>query len=188
VRDPGRRAELLERVFAPIAGHLGHEPAVAGWDLMNEPEWATLAVGTLDPRRSISRREMHAFLRELAVLFRGRASQPVTVGLASARGLPLLDGVPLDFQQVHWYESLDSVASLARPVRTRDLGQPLLLGEFPTRGCSLPPERILEIAAAAGYSGALAWSLLAADHATDGHACASALAHSSGAFSGTARV
>jgi hypothetical protein len=180
VRDEERRAELLDRVFAPIAAHLRDEPAVAAWDLMNEPEWATLGVGTLDPRRSVSRREMRAFLRDLAVLFRERGQRPVTVGLASARWLPLVDGLPLDFLQVHWYESIDSPASLARPVRTRDLGRPLLLGEFPTRGCSLAPERILEIAAAAGYSGALAWSLLATDRATDGAACASSLAEWSG--------
>jgi hypothetical protein len=188
VRDAGRRAELMERVFAPIADAFADEPAVAAWDLMNEPEWATLAVGTLDPLRSVSRREMHSFLRELATLFRTRARQPVTVGLASARWLGLLDGVPLDLLQVHWYESLDSHESLARPVWTRDLGRPLLLGEFPTRGCSLPPERILELAAEAGYSGALAWSLLATDHATDGGSCATALARWSAAVAGTARA
>jgi hypothetical protein len=188
VRDPGRRAELLERVFAPLAERFGDEPAIAGWDLMNEPEWATLAVGTLDPRRAVSRGEMRAFLRDLSLLFRARARQPVTVGLASARWLPLLEGIGLDLHQVHWYESMDTLASLARPVVTRDLGRPLLLGEFPTRGCSLPPSRILEIAAEAGYSGALGWSLLATDHATDGPRCAAALAHWSGAAAGTARA
>ena len=189
VREPGRRAELLGRVFAPIAERFGDEPAIAGWDLVNEPEWATLAVGTLDPRRSISRGEMRAFLREMSQLFRSRARQPVTVGLASARWLPLLEGIDLDFHQVHWYESVDSYASLARPVATRELGRPLLLGEFPTRGCSLPPARILEVAAGAGYSGALAWSLLATDHATDGPTCAAALAEWSGAAAaGTARA
>lgn len=188
VRDPARRAELLERVFAPIAERFADEPSIAGWDLMNEPEWATLAVGTLDPRRAISRREMHGFLRDATAVFRARARQPVTIGLASARWLSLLDGIPLDFHQVHWYESVDSHDSLARPVASRDLGRPLLLGEFPTRGCSLPPGRILEIAAAAGYSGALAWSLLATDHATDGAACASAIAQRAGAAAGPARA
>ena len=175
VRDPSLRARLLEHVFVPIAERYGHEPSIAGWDLMNEPEWATLGVGTLDPRRSVSRREMRAFLAETASVFRARATQPLSVGLASARWLSLAEGLDLDEGQVHWYESLDPVATLARPVETLGLGRPLLLGEFPTRGSSLPPRAILEIAREAGYSGALAWSALASDRATDSSACRVAL-------------
>jgi hypothetical protein len=175
VRDPSRRARLLESVFAPIAERYGREPAVAGWDLMNEPEWATLAVGTLDPRRSVSRKEMRAFLAGAASVFHRHATQPLSVGLASARWLSLAEGLGLDEAQVHWYESLDPVSTLARPVETLGLGRPLLLGEFPTRGASLPPRAILDVARSAGYSGALAWSALASDRATDPLACRVAL-------------
>jgi hypothetical protein len=175
VRDPSLRALLLDRVFAPIAERYGREPAIAGWDLMNEPEWATLGVGTLDPRRSVSRREMRAFLAAAAAAFHERATQPLSVGLASARWLSLADGLGLDEAQVHWYESLDPVATLARPVETLGLGRPLLLGEFPTRGASLPPRAILDVARAAGYAAALAWSALASDRATDALACHAAL-------------
>lgn len=175
VRDPSLRARLLERVFAPIAERYGREPAVAGWDLMNEPEWATLGVGTLDPRRSVSRREMRAFLAESAEVFRARATQPLSVGLASARWLSLVDGLDLDQPQVHWYESLDPLTTLVRPVESLGLGRPVLLGEFPTRGASVPPRAILEMAREAGYAGALAWSALADDRATDARACHDAL-------------
>ena len=175
VRDPSRRARLLERVFAPIAERYGREATVASWDLMNEPEWATLGVGTLDPRRSVSRREMRAFLADTAEVFRARATQPLSVGLASARWLSLVDGLDLDEPQVHWYESLDSLTTLARPVESLGLGRPLLLGEFPTRGASVPPRAILEMAREAGYAGALAWSALADDRATDTRACHDAL-------------
>jgi hypothetical protein len=184
VRDPAHRAQLLERVFAPIAERYGRAPEVAGWDLMNEPEWATLGVGTLDPRRSISRREMRDFLRDLATVFHEHARQPLSVGLASARFTSLLDGLPLDGAQVHWYESIDNLTTLARPVAPSAPGRPApLLGEFPTRGASVPPARILEIARDAGYSGALAWSALASDRATDRVACLAALS----AWAGRAR-
>ena len=43
VRDPQLRSELVEGVFAPLARRYGAEDAIAGWDLCNEPEWATLA-------------------------------------------------------------------------------------------------------------------------------------------------
>ena len=181
VRDPEKRARLLERVFAPIAERCARAPEIAAFDLMNEPEWATLGTGTLDPRRAISRREMRAFLSELASSFHARATQPVCVGLASARWRSLVDGLPLDFEQVHWYESLDSLTALARPVAPPGPGlRAPLLGEFPTRGASLPPERIFEIAEQAGYSGALAWSALATDTATDCAACLAALRQATG--------
>jgi hypothetical protein len=175
VRDTSRRASLLEHVFAPLAERFGREAAIAGWDLLNEPEWATLGVGTLDPRRSISRREMRAFLAELLAVFRSRATQPLTVGLASARWLRLVDGLDLDALQVHWYERLDSVAALARPVERLGGPRPVLLGEFPTRGASIDAATILDLARGAGYQAALAWSALATDRATDGFACHAAL-------------
>jgi hypothetical protein len=181
VRDPGMRARLLERVFAPIAERCAGAPEVAAFDLLNEPEWATLGVGTLNPTSSISRREMRGFIGELAALVHARAPQPVCVGLASARFRSLLDGLPLDFEQWHWYETLDSLSALARPVSPPSAGRRApLLGEFPTRGASLPPERIFEIASQAGYSGALAWSALASDAATDAAACLAALREASG--------
>jgi hypothetical protein len=175
VRDPTRRTLLLERALAPIAERYGRDATIAGWDLLNEPEWATLGVGTLDPRRSVSRRTMRDFLREAAAVFHARAAQPLGVGLASRRWLPLLDGIDLDQLQVHWYETLDSVSTLARPVETAGDGRPVLLGEFPTRGTSLEPRTILDLARQAGYSGALAWSALASDRATDAVACHDAL-------------
>jgi hypothetical protein len=175
VLDPPRRVLLLERVLAPIAERYGRDASIAGWDLLNEPEWATLGVGTLDPRRSISRRAMRDFLREAAAVFHAHATQPLSVGLASRRWLPLLDGIDLDHLQVHWYESLDSVSTLARPVETAGDRRPVLLGEFPTRGTSLEPRTILDLARRAGYSAALAWSALASDRATDSVACHDAL-------------
>jgi hypothetical protein len=177
VRDPARRAALLERVFAPIADRCAGAAEIAGFDLLNEPEWATLGVGTLDPRASISKAEMRTYLGELAALFHERAPQPLSVGLASARWLSLVEGLPLDLVQVHWYEKLDSLAALARPVAPASPGGAApMLGEFPTRGASVSPERVLDIAREAGYSAALAWSQLATDEATDGPACLRAIA------------
>jgi hypothetical protein len=176
VRDPLLRARLLAEVFEPIATRYGQAPEIAGWDLLNEPEWATFGVGSVDPGATISRLEMRTYLGELAELFHSKASQPLSVGLASARWQPLLDGLPLDLVQVHWYETLDSLASLAQPVApSRPGGVAPVLGEFPTRGASVPPSRLFEIARSAGYSGAFAWSSLATDTATDKEACLAAL-------------
>jgi hypothetical protein len=176
VRDPLLRARLLSQVFEPIAVRYGQALEIAGWDLLNEPEWATFGVGSVDPGATISKLEMRTYLGELAALFHANARQPLSVGLASARWLSLLDGLPLDFVQVHWYETLDSLASLARPVAPSGPGgRAPVLGEFPTRGASVPPSRLIEVARSAGYSGAFAWSSLATDTATDKQACLAAL-------------
>jgi hypothetical protein len=168
VRDPACRERLLSEVMRPIAAHQASSSAIAAWDLCNEPEWATLALGTADLRHALSHRRMRGFLAELAGVFRRHASQPLTVGSASARWLALVDGLDLDFHQVHWYESLDCLDTLRRPRHPSRTRPPLLLGEFATRGCSLPSAEVIEIAREAGYCGALPWSLLAEDRATSG--------------------
>ncbi len=176
VRNRARREQLVQSVFAPIARRYGKEPLVAGWDLLNEPEWATLGQAAKDRKSAVSQKTMRAYLSETIAAFRSEgAEQPLSVGLASVRGLPLVSGLGLDAYQVHWYESNDPLTALSQPVASRNLDRPLQLGEFPTKGASVTPERILELAAAAGYSSALAWSLLASDDATDGAACAQAL-------------
>jgi hypothetical protein len=180
-RDPACREALLSSVMAKIAGSHPERRTIAAWDLCNEPEWATLGLGTFDLRYSLSRREMRELLAALARTFRAHARQPLTVGLASARWLPLVDGLDLDFDQVHWYDKVDRASTLREPRRRTPWPRPLLLGEFATRGGSIPPSEVMRIARASGYSGALAWSQLASDHATDGAACLASVATATGA-------
>jgi hypothetical protein len=171
-----RRDRLLANVVAPILDRYGAEPAIAAWDVINEPEWATLGWGAWDPRRAVAPRAMRALIREVAELVHERSSQPATVGLASAAGLGLVRGLALDFYQVHWYDSLEARAPLHTPVSVWGADRPVLLGEYPTRGSALQPPEIVSAARRAGYGGALAWSLLADDAASDADACARALA------------
>ena len=89
------------------------------------------------------------------------------MGLASARGLPLVRGLGLDLYQVHWYDAHDQDSPLDRPVESLELDRPVLLGEFPTRGSARSVTSILSTARSMGYAGAMAWSALAADAASD---------------------
>ena len=165
--DQRARAALLERVVAPVLDRASGHPAVWAWDVMNEPEWVTLGRGTFHPAIGIRPSRMRDLLSDVVRLARARTSQPVTVGLASARGLALVRDLGLDFYQVHWYDSVDRRAPLASPVARWRLDRPVLLGEFPTRGSRRTPGDILAAARAHGYCGAFCWSVNAADAASD---------------------
>lgn len=169
---PESRQALLADVLAPILERHGRSDAVFAWDVINEPEWATLGVGSWNPAAALRRAAMRAFIAEVVGLIHRCAVQPASVGLASAAGLPLVRGLGLDLYQTHWYDGVEPRAPLDTPVAALELDRPLLLGEYPTRGSALAPSAILDLARARGYSGALAWSLLAEDAATDPVACA----------------
>ncbi|HEX6211555.1 MAG TPA: hypothetical protein VF136_12305, partial [Methylomirabilota bacterium] len=132
ISHPRQRAALLDAVIDPLVSRYGGEPVIAGWDLLNEPEWVTFGAGTWRPLDSVSQGTMRRFLRDAAARVHAGAVQPVTVGSASARWLGLVRGLGLDFYQVHWYEPLERRAPLARPVRALGCDRPVLLGEFPT--------------------------------------------------------
>jgi hypothetical protein len=89
------------------------------------------------------------------------------VGSASTRWLALVQGLGLDFYQPHWYDRFEAVAPLATPVADLACDRPVVLGEFPTRGSRSDPEVVLTTARRAGYAGALYWSVMADDSATD---------------------
>ena len=91
VSDARLRARLLDSVLAPLFTRYASEPTVWGWDLCNEPEWAVRRVSA--GRASVTPATMRAFLSESAALAHGLVKQPVTVGLASVRGLDLVTGI-----------------------------------------------------------------------------------------------
>jgi hypothetical protein len=170
VRDTERRQRLLDGVFEPLLDRYGRSRVVHAWDVVNEPEWATRGLGTWR-QSALSRATMRTFIGEVVSLVHARTGQAATVGLASGRALGLVQGLALDFYQVHWYDRNDARFPLDRPIRGRALDRPCVLGEFPTRGSRRTPETILDAARRSGYAGAWAWSVLAEDLATDGRAC-----------------
>ena len=170
------RGRLLDRVIAPLLERYGRHPSIAAWDVINEPEWVLRRRGAPGHPGSVTRSAMRAFIRDVVALVHDRTDHAATVGSASTRTLSLVMDVGLDVYQAHWYDQLDRRAPLDRPVGVLGLDRPLILGEFPTRGSARPVGEILESARRSGYAGALAWSALADDTASDGAALSSALA------------
>jgi hypothetical protein len=162
----GRRM-LLDRVVVPIFERYGEDPRIHAWDLINEPEWITFGAGLWNPFAGIWRRHLRAYVREAAMAAHTVASQPVTVGSASTRWLWLVQGLGLDFYQPHWYDRFERRSPLTVPVAALGCDAPVVLGEFPTRGSARPPLMLLDTARRAGYHGAILWSVLADDDASD---------------------
>lgn len=164
LRDALARQALTTRCVDPLVAHVGHDPRIAMWDLCNEPEWMTRP--WWPPSRRVGPRTMRAWLGELAGQVRRASPHPVTVGLASAGGFPLVDTLDLDVWQVHWYDQHAHRSPLTPCPRVRHGNRPLVLGEFPTAGSRRSPVDIVSTSRAAGYAGAWGWSLLAQDTAS----------------------
>ncbi len=164
LRDPVARHRLW-RVLDDLLAAFGRHPAIAMWDAWNEPEW--LCAPWRPHARRLSRAHLRRCLGELVLHLRWHVTQPVTVGLASARGLPLCRALDLDVLQVHWYDPLERRTPLAVRPLVPWTGAPLVLGEFPTAGSARTGAQIVEIAQRAGYAAAWPWSLLATDASSD---------------------
>jgi hypothetical protein len=167
LRDPVARHRLWRAVDDLLLA-FGRHPGIAMWDLWNEPEW--MVAPWRPPVRRFAPRRLRQYLEELRLHVRWHARQPVTLGLASAAGLPLCRHLDLDVLQVHWYDHLDRRAPLAPRPRVAWSTAPIILGEFPTRGSARAPDHIVETARAAGYAAAWPWSLRADDRSTDADA------------------
>ena len=165
--DPALRPRLIERVVDPLLARYGAHGSILAWDVVNEPEWVTRG-RRLPPRPwDVPPPAMRAFIRSVVDVIHERTTHAATVGSASTRTLPLVQGLGLDVYQTHWYDRLAKRAPLDRPVSVLGLDRPLILGEFPTRGSRWAPGEILETARRAGYAGAMAWSAMAGDEASD---------------------
>ena len=160
VTDPAARLALIDVVLRPIVERYGDDDTIVAWDVMNEPEWC-LASGRLFRRKGVAFDRLQDFLGQAVHCVHAFARQPVTIGCAGLAGLDLVRPLGLDFYQVHWYEH-SGWAALERPVADLGLGdRPVILGEFPGR--SRVVVDVLDAAKAAGYAGALVWSMLADD-------------------------
>jgi hypothetical protein len=134
--------------------------------VINEPEWVTRRTG-VRRRRAVDATVMRGFVADVVDLVRRHTAQRVTVGLVGTRGLGLVRGLDLDFHQFHWYDSVQDQVPLDPGVSRMGLDRPVLLGEFPTVGSPRAPRALVEAARRGGYAGALAWSVLATDTASD---------------------
>jgi endo-1,4-beta-mannosidase len=152
----------LQTVIARLRSH----PALAMWDVKNQPE--------LDDGVYASKLEVRAWLAHMISTVRSLdPNTPITIGWATAenaadRGMSEL----VDVVSFHWYQPIKGLRTAIKTVRATALGRPIVISEYglPTWNSMFPgghtePEQaayyadLLTIAAAEGVNSAMAWTL-----------------------------
>ncbi len=154
VTNSAARRSLLDTVILPLAETYAEHPGVAGWEVINEPEWPMR--GRLGMEET-GDGPMVDFVSDVAETLFLHTDAPVSVGSTDMRSVQdIWVDVPLDVVSVHWY-------GLTLPDPT-DLPEdlPVTLGEF---SADRDVDNVMGRALGAGYSGAFPWSL----NADDGH-------------------
>ncbi len=172
VRDPTKRAGLIDNVVRPIASLVESHPLayrVIAWDVINEPEWAVSGPdayggegfdGRSDEFDTVTHPEMERFLAETIDALHEESSAPVSVGFAAAKWAGAWRELDTDFHQFHIYDWVDRYWPYDSSPNDLGLGdKPLVMGEFPLTGLSRATySQMLESWWENGYAGALGWS------------------------------
>ncbi len=172
---------IIQR-YGPHGVRADLSPAVAAYELMNEPdfvvnEWTDLSRHV---RRPVPFAVMADLVARFSDLVHAGSSAMTTLGGARVRNVRAwMDArLGLDVLQVHTYPDLRNpdrdVDPYGTPAAAHAPGRPLLLGEFPGHGPhqhppgAVPPpmtlDQYLEFAVAEGYAGAWPWSFSGTDH------------------------
>ncbi len=171
VRDPVKRARLLDKVVRPLAKHIQaspHRKRLVAWDVINEPEWAITGhdpygdpaftpMNGLDP---VDFHQMESFVQETIDVLRSVSSTRITVGSAGMKWTRAWTGVDVDFYQFHIYDWLNDFWPYS--LSPKDYGiddKPVVMGEFPMSGLDdASYTKLVESFYANGYAGAMGWA------------------------------
>ena len=163
VFDTQAGRDALTDVAVAVAAHVEGHPALAGWDLFNEPEWAfdgdLYGLGdTCDPEG------VTAWVDSTGDALAAIGPEPTSVGSASYAWMTewWLDAAPPLLQFHDYWEPLDELDA--------DLGRPVIVGEHPTADAD--EVAALDLAWDQGFAGSAPWSVLSDDDATDFDAAA----------------
>ncbi len=139
------------------------DPTIVTWQVFNEPEWEVW-------NGEVSEDDLRALIAVVAAEVKARSDALVSVGGARLDGIPMMQGLGLDYYTVHWYdpmtEAYDCLActTYAEIQARTGLDAPLVVGEFYSGRDGLERLRLFH---RVGFSGAMAWSLFS-QHTTDG--------------------
>lgn len=180
VRDTTRRAKVTENIVRPLAhavAQSANASRVLGWDIINEPEWAISATGTVSAGSdfspnpeldAVSLDEMKALISEsAAVLKQETPGSLTTAGWAAAKWSWAFQDVNLDFDEPHIYAWVDQYWPYTSTPSDLGYSRPVVMGEFflqtmpfSDNGNMATYGEILDSWWSNGYSGAWGWQYI----------------------------
>ena len=143
VTDDTKRGLLMTNVVHPIARAVEASPnkdRMIGWDVINEPEWATSGQDpygdqAFDPQSNltvITYDQMVTFIKDMVTAIKAESTAPVTVGSAAVKWAKAWSTVGLDYHDFHWYGWVDQYYPHTQtPAQYKIDDQPVVIGEFP---------------------------------------------------------
>lgn len=182
VRDPAKRAALVERILRPLLIRCADHPAIVAWEVVSGADLCLPAQAPALPERGgvlaafrrrmgigeptgdaaakVSVEEMRAFLCDAVTSIHRHTRALATTSVSRWSGLDLVRGVGLDVYSVGWPAD---EAELRRAVSDLRLDRPLLLSAFPGTHPRRSIKTLLDDARCGGYGGAFVWSVLRHD-------------------------
>lgn len=164
ITNPVKRQSLINNALEPMLSRYRGHPNILAWEVMNEPEWATMVEGGGTVGQPVSKETMQEFARAIAQHIKETSSHLVTLGSASRKWLDLWRDVGLDFYQYHYYDTMEQETPFDISWEELKLDKPAILGEFPTKGSHISVPSYLEKAWTNNLAGALGWSFRAGDN------------------------
>ena len=161
--DAAQRARLAA-ALAPLFARYKGNPRVLSWEVFNEPDWDVW-------NGNVALADLRATVKAVGDAVHANSTAYVTVGMGFADGLPMVQGLGLDYYQAHWYDYMAGGTFCMRCNSydyyrsTFGLDAPLVVGET-YAGPDTDALQRFEDFYAKGYAGAWAWSLFW-DHTFD---------------------